>query len=80
MKDIINAVLITLILNGCQSNLNSDIKAEALKYKIEKQNGSFGEPGGSMEYRVMLDVDSLPSDQQIKNTATFLWKDGNEKR
>ncbi len=76
MKNLLNAILISLLLIGCQSN--SEKKSEILKFKItEKQDISYlNNP--RMVNRIILDVDSLPTEQEMKNTATYVWENGNK--
>jgi uncharacterized protein YcfL len=76
MKNLLNAVLISLLLISCQSN--SEKKLEVLKFEIiQKQDiSSLNNP--RMINRIILDVDSLPTEQEMKNTATSIWENGNK--
>jgi len=76
MKNLLNAILISLLLIGCQSN--SEKKSEILKFEItEKQDISYlNNP--RMINRIVLDVESLPTEQEIRNTATYIWENGNK--
>lgn len=76
MKTLFNAVLITLILTSCQSN--SVNQSEILKFEIvKKQDISFLNTP-RMVNRIVLKVDSLPSKQEMENTATYIWENGNK--
>lgn len=76
MKTIINAILISLILISCQSN--SVNQSKVLRFEIiKKQDISFlNNP--RMVNRIVLKVDSLPTKQEMENTATLIWKNGNK--
>ncbi|MCX6233245.1 MAG: hypothetical protein NT175_00770 [Bacteroidetes bacterium] len=76
MKNLLNAILISLLLISCQSN--SEKKSEILKYRItEKQDISYLN-NQRMVYRIILDVDSLPTDKEMRNTAIYIWENGNK--
>jgi len=76
-KTLINAILISLFLISCQSN--SVNQSKILKFEIiKKQDISFlNNP--RMVNRIVLKVDSLPSKQEMENTATLIWENGNKK-
>jgi len=76
MKSLLNAILISLLLINCQSN--SENKSEILKFEmIEKQDISYlNNP--RMVNRIILDVNSLPTDKEMRNTAIYLWENGNK--
>ena len=70
MKKLFSIILISLLLASCQSNV--------LKFEIvKKQNISYLNTP-RMVNRIVLDVNSLPTKQEVENTATSIWKDGNE--
>jgi hypothetical protein len=76
MKILLPIVLFSLILISCQSK--SEQKSEILKYQIaSKQDKSFMN-NTRMVYKIMLDVDSLPKDVEMLNTAGSLWENGNK--
>jgi len=64
------------LLVGCQPNTVNE--TEILKYSItEKQDISYlNNP--RMAYRIILDVDKLPSDKEMKKTAIAIWEKGNK--
>jgi len=76
MKNLLNAILISLLMISCQSN--SVKKTEILKYRItDKQDFSYiNHP--RMRYIIILDVDSLPTDKEMRNTAIYIWENGNK--
>lgn len=76
MKKIILIILIGLIFTGCASK--SDKKAEILNYTIsEKQDISYINTP-RMVYRIVLDIDSIPAEENMRNTAISIWEDGNK--
>jgi hypothetical protein len=77
MKNLLNAILISLLLISCQSD--SEKKSKVLEFRtIEEQDISYlNNP--RMVYRIILDVDSLPTKKEMKNTATSIWENGNKK-
>jgi hypothetical protein len=76
MKTLFKIILISLFLISCQPNTVN--KSESLQFEIvEKQDISFlNNP--RMVNRIILKVDSLPSKQEMENTATLIWKNGNK--
>jgi len=76
MKYLFNVLSISLLLICCQSN--SKKKSEILKFTItEKQDISYlNNP--RMVYRIILEVDSLPSDKEMRNTAIYIWENENK--
>ena len=75
MKNLFYVFLISLIFYGCQSN--SQQKPKILKYQIAMQQDISFMNIPKMVYRIMLNVDSIPKDIEMRNTATFLWQNGN---
>lgn len=75
MKNLFNVFLISLIFYSCHSN--SERKPEILKYQIAKQQDISFMNIPKMVYRIMLDVDTIPKDIEMRNTATYLWQNGN---
>lgn len=76
MKNLLIAILISLTLFSCQSN--SEKKPETLRFEIsEKQDISYFD-NPRVVYRIILYVDSLPTEKEMRNTAYSIWK--NEKR
>ena len=75
MKNLFPIVLISLILISCLSNPKQ--KPETLKYHLVSRQ--VNSDISKMAYRIMLDVDSLPTDEKMRNTATSIWKNGNQK-
>jgi DNA-binding ferritin-like protein (Dps family) len=76
MKNLLNAILISLLFISCQSN--SEKNSEILKFIItDKQDISYiNNP--RMVYRIVLDVDSLPTYKEMRNTAIYIWENGNK--
>lgn len=57
---------------------NAENKSEILKYKIsEKQDVSYLNTP-RMVYRIILDINSLPTEEEMKNTAINIWENGNK--
>lgn len=77
MKNLLNTVLISLMLISCQLNSNSKQKSDILKYQIAKTQDISFMNIPKMVYRIMLDVDTIPKDIEMRNTATYLWQNGN---
>lgn len=76
MKNIIKVILISLIFTSCVSN--SEKKSEILNYTIsEKQDISYLNTP-RMVYRIILNVDSIPTEKDMKNTAISIWENGNK--
>jgi len=50
---------------------------EFLKYEIIKKQRVGLTTGSRMVYRILVEVDKIPSDDAMKRTATRIWKDGN---
>jgi hypothetical protein len=76
MKKIANILLISLIITSCVSN--SEKKSEILDYTIsEKQDISYLNTP-RMVYRIILNVDSIPTANEMKNTAISIWEKENE--
>lgn len=76
MKKIVNVFFISLIITSCVSN--SDNKSEILDYTIsEKQDISYLNTP-RMVYRIILNVDSIPTVNEMKNTAISIWEKENE--
>lgn len=75
MKNLLSIVLINLILISCQSN--SEQKPEILKYQIAKTQDISFMNTPRMVYRIMLDVDTIPTNTEMRNTASYLWENGN---
>lgn len=78
MKNLLNTVLISLMLISCQLNSNSKQKSDILKYQIAKTQDISFMKIPKMVYRIMLDVDTIPKDIEMRNTATYLWEHGNK--
>lgn len=76
MKNLLNVFLISLIF--CSSQSNSQQKHEILKYQIAKQQDISFMNIPRMVYRIMLEVDSLPTEIEMRNTANYLWGNGNK--
>jgi len=59
-------------------NNSTDKKSRTLKFKIaEKQDISYSNTP-RMVYRIILDVNSIPTEEEMKNTAIAIWEDGNK--
>jgi len=76
MKNIFYATLIGLFLISCQSN--SDKNSEILEFQITDKQYRSDSINQKMVYRVILDVDSLPTNKAMKNTAIYIWESGNK--
>jgi len=75
MKKIVNIFLISLIITSCVSK--SDKESETLDYTIsEKQDISYLNTP-RMVYRIILNVDSIPTVNEMKNTAISIWEKDN---
>lgn len=80
MKKLLYSIIIGLFLISCQSSSNkpqeilkSEKPQERLKFKIaEKKDISFMNTS-RMVYRIILEVDSLPTINEMKNTAAYIW-------
>ena len=77
MKTLFNAILISFLLISCQTQQKKESKNLKFEIKEKKDISYLNNP--RMVYRIVLDVDSLPSEKEMKNTAVYLWKDGNQK-
>ncbi len=77
MKNIFNAILISLLFISCQSNLEK--KSKILKFDITEKKDISYLKNPRMVNRIILDVESLPTDQEMRNTAIYLWENGNKK-
>jgi len=76
MKNIVKIFLISLIITSCVSN--SEKKSEILNYTIsEKQDISYLNTP-RMVYHIILNVDSIPTVNEMKNTAISIWENGNQ--
>jgi hypothetical protein len=76
MKNIIKVILISLIFTNCVSN--AEKKPKILNYTIsEKQNISYLNTP-RMVCRIILNVDSIPTENDMKNTALSVWENGNK--
>ena len=76
MKNIIKVILISLIFTSCVSN--SERKSKILNYTIsEKQDISYLNTP-RMVYRIILIVDSIPIEKDMRNTAISIWENGNK--
>ena len=76
MKNLLNVILISLLLISCQSN--SEKKFKVLKFEITKKQDISYASTPRMVNRIILDVDSIPSKQEMENTATYIWENGNK--
>ena len=76
MKNLLNVFLFSLIF--CSCHLNSGRKPEILKYQIAKRQDISFMNIPRMVYRIMLEVDSLPTETKMRNTANYLWGNGNK--
>ena len=66
-------LVVTMLLVSCGGE-----NKEILKYSItEKQNVSYLNTP-RMVYRIILDVDKLPSDEEMEKTAIDIWEKGNK--
>jgi hypothetical protein len=75
MKYIVNIALFCLILSSCTSNTE---KTKILNYTIsEKEDISYLNTP-RMVYRIILNVDSIPTETDMKNTAISIWENGNK--
>lgn len=75
MKSIVNIILFCLILSSCVSNTE---KTKILNYTIsEKEDISYLNTP-RMVYRIILNVDSIPTETDMKNTAISIWENGNK--
>ena len=54
-----------------------DKEVPILKYRIIQKKDISYENSSRLVYRVMLDVVDFPSEVDIKNTASYIWKNGN---
>jgi len=76
MKNVVIIFIISLIIASCVSN--SEKKSEILNYTIsEKQDISYLNTP-RMVYRIILNVDSIPTVNEMKNTAISIWENGNQ--
>lgn len=77
MKNLFDAILISLLVIGCQSG--SVKKSKILDFELmEKQDISFaGIP--KMVNRIILNVNSIPTEQEMRSTANYIWENGNKK-
>lgn len=66
-------IVVTMLLVSCGGE-----NKEILKYNIaEKEDVSYLNTP-RMVYRIILDVDKLPSDKEMKETAIAIWEKGNK--
>ena len=77
MKNLFNAILISLFFISCQSN--PEKKSEILKFEITEKKDISYLNNSRMVNRIILDVESLPADKEMRNTAIYLWENGNKK-
>ena len=76
MRNIIKVILISLIFTSCVSNTERNPKI--LNYTIsEKQDISYLNTP-RMVYRIILNVDSIPTEKDMRNTAISIWENGNK--
>ena len=76
MRNIIKVILIGLFFTSCASNTEN--KSKILNYTVsEKQNISYLNTP-RMVYRIILNVDSIPTENDMKNTAISIWENGNK--
>ena len=78
MKNLLSIVLISLILISCKTDSNSKQKSEILKYQIAMAQDISIMNNPRMVYRIMLDVDTIPTNIEMRNTASYLWENGNK--
>lgn len=57
---------------------NSELYSQVLKYRIVKKEDISFMNTPRMVYRIILDVNSIPSEQEMKNTAVQIWGNGNK--
>lgn len=77
MKNLFNSILISLFFISCQSN--PEKKSEILKFEITEKKDISYLNNSRMVNRIILDVESLPTDKEMINTAIYLWENGNKK-
>lgn len=76
MKKSLTFLLLSLIVWSCAST--NENKQNTLNYNIvEKEDVSYSNTP-RMVYRIVLDVDSIPSDEAMRNTAISIWENGNK--
>lgn len=76
MKTFLQIFLISLLIVSCVSSPIK--KPDSLKFKIiSKQDNSYMNTS-RMVYKVLLDVDSLPTDGEIISTARSIWENENK--
>ena len=75
MKKLNILLLIGLFVVGCQSNT----KQNHLPYNITEQEDISYLDNPRMVYRVILDVDTIPTEIDIINTATYIYEQENKK-
>jgi len=81
MKKNVSTLLIVLIvllvlLVGCQSDTVNE--TEILEYSVEEKQDVSYLNTPRMVYRIILDVDKLPSDKEMEKTAIAIWEKGNK--
>lgn len=57
---------------------NSELYSQVLKYRIVKKEDISFMNTPRMVYRVILDINTIPSEQEMKNTAVQIWGNGNK--
>jgi len=76
MKNFIYAILFSIFLISCVSS--PEKKPKILKYTISEQQDISFLNTPKMVYRIILNVDSIPSEIDMKNTAISIWENGNK--
>ena len=76
MKNVLNFILISLILTSCVSH--KERKAKILNYTLSKKQNISYLNTPRMVYRIILNVDTIPTEIDMKNTAISIWENGNK--
>ena len=76
MKNILKGAMISLAIIVCSSNL--ELNSQVLKYRITKKEDISFMGTSRMVYRIILEVSSVPTEKELKNTATQIWGNGNK--
>jgi hypothetical protein len=76
MKKIANIFLTSLIITSCVSN--PDIESQTLDYTISEKQDISHLNTPRIVYRIILNVDSIPTVNEMKNTAISIWEKDNK--
>jgi len=75
MKNLLKIILISLVFTSCVSKTE---ETKILNYTVaEKEDISYLNTP-RMTYRIILNVDSIPKETDMKNTAINIWENGNK--